>query len=606
MPFLPTDQSELKSPLDIILVTGDAYIDHPSFGPVLIARYLEAHGFSVGIIAQPDWKSDRDFLRLGRPRLFFGVSAGNLDSMVANYTADKKIRRNDMYSPNNEAGHRPDRAAIVYTNKIKQLFPGVAVVLGGVEASLRRFAHYDYWSDLVRRPILFDAKADYLVYGMGEKAILEIAEQLKKSQSSRGAGQNPKSQHGINYINNSAIIVKDISQYKDAVMLPSYEEVAADKRQYAEAFRLFYTEGRKRRPRVIIQPCLGRFLVVFPPKSLSVAEFENLFTLPFMRLPHPMYKGCPIPAWDFVKFSTVSHRGCFGGCSFCAIAQHQGKYVVSRGLESIKKEVKEIIMRQPGFKGQILDIGGPTSNMYGLTCSKPEGCTRASCIYPAICKNLGTEQNAGAVQNTGQRLQAPARQLLSSIRQIAGIKNVFVNSGVRYDLALLDEEYLEELVQHHVSGQLSVAPEHLCEEVLLVMGKPSFNKFLEFKDKFEKLSGLAGRRQFVLPYFIASHPGCTLSHALELALFLRKNHIRVEQVQNFTPTPMTPATCMYYTGLDPFTGKAVHVPKGEERSFQRALLQPQLEKNYRQVVKALKTLKKEKLIKYLTDGKTEH
>jgi uncharacterized radical SAM protein YgiQ len=564
--FLPVSKEEINGQLDIIIVTGDAYIDHPSFGPVLIARYLEAHGFSVGIIAQPDWKKDEDFLKLGKPCLFFGVSAGNLDSMVANYTADKKVRRTDMYTPGNIGGKRPDRATIVYTNKLKSLFPGVPIVLGGVEASLRRFAHYDYWDDEVRRPLLFDAKADHLVYGMGEKGILGIAKGER-------AG-------------NTAVIVKDISLYPDALVLPSYEEVAADKKKYAEAFKLYYTEGRKKKPRTIIQPCQGRYLVVFPPENLTSAELDGLFSLPFARAPHPSYKK-PIPAWDFVRFSTVSHRGCFGGCSFCAISQHQGKYITSRSLGSIKQEIKETMLKDPGFKGNILDVGGPTANMYGMECTREGGCIRASCIYPTVCKDLKVSLK-------------PALGLLREVRTIPGVKKLFIGSGIRYDLALLDDEYLEELVKHHVSGQLSVAPEHICEEVLLMMGKPKAEKFLAFKDKFEKLSKKHGKKQFIVPYFIASHPGSTLKHALELALFLKKNKIRVEQVQNFTPTPMTVSTCMYYTGLDPFTGKPVHVPRGEERSFQKALLQPQLAKNYRLAVKALKTLKRTDLVKQLT------
>jgi uncharacterized radical SAM protein YgiQ len=576
--FLPVSQNDLKkrglTQLDIILVTGDAYIDHPSFGPVLIARYLEANGFSVGIIAQPDWKKDEDFLVLGKPRLFFGVSAGNLDSMVANYTADKKVRRADMYTPGNVGGKRPDRAAIVYTSKLKALFPGIPVVLGGVEASLRRFAQYDYWDDKVRHSLLFDAKADFLVYGMPEKGILSLAENFQRQTTNFKT--NP----------NTAIITKNISDYPDALILPSYEEVAADKKKYAEAFKLYYTEGRKRHPRVMIQPCQERYLVVFPPESLTSKELDSLFELPFVRAPHPSYRA-PIPAWNFVKFSTVSHRGCFGGCSFCAISQHQGKYITSRSLASIKQEIKAVIMQQQGFKGQIFDVGGPTSNMYGMKCHKEEGCTRASCIYPVVCPDLDVSLK-------------PALKLLKEVREIPGVKNLFVGSGVRYDLALLDDDYMEELVKQHVSGQLSIAPEHICEEVLLMMGKPKTAKFLEFKDKFEKLSAKHGKKQFLVPYFISSHPGSTLKHALELALFLKKNRIRIEQVQNFTPTPMTVSTCMYYTGLDPFTGRPVHVPRGEERSFQRALLQPALASNYRLVVKALKQLHREDLTRALT------
>jgi uncharacterized radical SAM protein YgiQ len=570
--FLPVKKGRQ---LDIIMVTGDAYVDHPSFGPVLIARYLESKGFTVGIIAQPDWAKDDDFLELGPPRLFFGVSAGNLDSLVANYTAGKKVRRNDMYSPGNEAGHRPDRATIVYTNKLKALFPGVPVVLGGVEASLRRFAHYDYWDDKVRRPLLFDAKADYLVYGMAEKGILGIAEKLKS--------QKLKVKSNVN----TAIIEKDISEYKDALVLPSYEEVAADKKKYSEAFKLFYLEGRKKKPRTIVQPCQGRYLVVFPPENLTPAELDGLFALPFVRAPHPMYGEKEIPAWGFVRFSTLSHRGCFGGCSFCAISQHQGKYITSRSLGSIKKEIQEQIIPQADFTGNILDVGGPTSNMYGMACRREGGCTRASCIYPTVCPDLDASLK-------------PSLALLREVRGLPGVKRLFIGSGIRYDLALRDEEYLAELVQYHVGGQLSIAPEHICEEVLLMMGKPKADKFLEFKDKFEQLSKKHGKKQFLVPYFISSHPGSTLEHALELALFLKKEGIRIEQVQNFTPTPMTVSTCMYYTGLDPFTGKPVHVPKGEERSFQKALLQPQLKSNYRLVAKALKLLGRTSLLKKLT------
>ncbi|KAF0134249.1 MAG: hypothetical protein FD145_761 [Candidatus Saganbacteria bacterium] len=574
--FLPTNKSDLQKrgidQLDIIMITGDAYIDHPSFGPVLIARYLEDKGFSVGIIPQP--KSDEDFNKLGRPKLFFGISSGNLDSMVSHYTADKKIRRTDMYSPNNEAGRRPDRATIVYTNKVKALFLGAKVVLGGVEASLRRFAHYDYWDDKVRRSIIFDAKADFLVYGMAERGILEIAKSLEGKTESA-------------LYHNTAIITKDISHLKNYLILPSYEDVSSDKNKYAEAFKLYYTEGRKKHPRAIIQPCQGRYLVVFPPENLSQEKFEALFTLPFVRAPHPMYKGKKIPAWDFVKYSTVSHRGCFGGCSFCAISQHQGKYILSRSVESIKQEIKNEIIPQDDFTGQILDAGGPTSNMFGMSCKSEEGCTRASCIYPTQCKNLDASLK-------------PSIKLLREIRGLPGIKKISIGSGIRYDLALLDDEYIEEIVKHHVAGQLSVAPEHICEEVLLMMGKPKKEKFLEFEEKFMALSKRHGKKYFLVPYFISSHPGSTLQHALELTLFLKKNHIKIEQVQNFTPTPMTVSTCMYYTGIDPFTGKKVHVPKGEERSFQRALLQPQLEKNYRQVVKALKQLRRGDLIKPLT------
>ncbi|OGC07714.1 YgiQ family radical SAM protein [candidate division WOR-1 bacterium RIFOXYA2_FULL_36_21] len=575
MPFLPIDKSEIKGQLDIIIVTGDAYIDHPSFGPVVIARNLEAHGFSVGIIAQPNWKEDKDFLKLGKPRIFFGIAAGNLDSMVANYTADNKIRRTDMYTPDNKGGKRPDRATIVYTNKIKQLFPDSMVILGGVEASLRRFAHYDYWSNKVRRSILFDSKADLIVYGMGENAIVEVA---------NVRGQNLELLH----LSNTAIILKDISQLKEYLILPSFEEVSTDKKKYVEAFKLYYLEGRKRYPRIIVQPCQGRYLVVFPPQVMTSHELETVFKLPYMYEAHPSYKDHKIPAWDFVKFSTISHRGCFGGCSFCAISQHQGKYIVSRSQKSIEDEVKNIIMKRKDFRGTILDIGGPTANMYMMECSKKEGCTRASCIYPAICPHLKNSHK-------------PLINLLKSVRNIPGVKHLFSNSGIRYDLAMQDPEYIKELVEHHVSGQLSVAPEHVCEEVLLTMGKPGVEKFESFKKEFDKISKQSEKKQYLIPYFIASHPGATLEHALKLALFLKKNHMKIEQVQNFTPTPMTVSTCMYYTGIDPFTGKQVYVPKGEERTFQRALLQPYLQKNKREIIKALTNLGKRDLIQILLE-----
>lgn len=579
MPFLPINKSEIKEQLDIIIITGDAYIDHPSFGPIVIARYLEAHGFSVGIISQPNWKNDSDFLKLGKPRLFFGISAGNLDSMVANYTADKKTRRTDMYSEDNKGGLRPDRATIVYTNKIKQLFKYSYVILGGVEASLRRFAHYDFWDDKVRRSILFDSKADLLVYGMGEKSIVEAAKLL---------ALNPHKNTKIetHQIPNTAIILKDISHLKDYVMLPSFNEVSTNKQKYSEAFKLFYSEGRKKHPKTIIQQCEGRFLVVYPPNIMNSHEFEEIFRLPFMYEPHPMYKNKKIPAWDFVKFSTISHRGCFGGCSFCAISQHQGKYIVSRSQKSIEEEIKNIISKRPDFKGTILDIGGPTANMYGMDCLKEEGCSKPSCIYPRICKNLNVSHK-------------PLIKLLQSVRTMPGIKHVFSNSGIRYDLALTDPEYIEELVKSHVGGQLSIAPEHICEEVLLVMGKPKLEEFLKFKGLFDKFSKKHNKEQYLIPYFIASHPGSTLNHALTLALFLKKNRLKIEQVQNFTPTPMTASTCMYYTGIDPFSGKKIHIPKGEERSLQKALIQPHLKKNKRQVIKALTILKRRDLINYL-------
>jgi uncharacterized radical SAM protein YgiQ len=608
MPFLPNSKTDLKKPgeqLDIIIVSGDAYIDHPSFGAAVIARSLEAAGFTVGIIDQPDWKKNTDdlnqsdFAKLGKPKLFFGVTAGNLDSMVANYTADKKIRRTDMYSPNNEAGHRPDRATIVYTNKIKQLFPDSFVLLGGVEGSLRRFAHYDFWDDKVRRSILFDSKADLLVYGMAEVAIVEVAKRLKMLADRQTNQASVKlsnlfltsyCEQGLEPIANTVAITKQLppsaNDPKEAITLPSFEEVQADKDKYLQAFKLYNTEGRKKHPRVIIQPCQGRYLVVFPPKTMTTVELDNIFKLPFTRAPHPKYAKTPIPAWDFVKFSTISHRGCFGGCAFCAISEHQGKYIVSRSEKAIEDEIINVIMKQKDFTGTILDVGGPSANMYRMECKKSDGCTRESCIYPDFCPNLDASHK-------------PLIKLFRDLRRIPGIKHIFSNSGIRYDLALKDDEYIKELVENHVSGQLSVAPEHICEEVLLLMRKPKLSVFKQFQDKFKEYSQRVGKEQYLIPYFISSHPGTTLSDALQLSLYLINNHLKVEQVQNFTPTPMTPATTMYYTGKDPATGKTIHIPKGEERTLQKALLQPHLDKNKREVIKALTILKKRNLIKTL-------
>lgn len=578
--FLPTTLAEAKAlgwdTLDIILVSGDAYIDHPSFGTALIGRYLEAHGFKVGIIPQPDWTSVESFKVLGKPNLFFCVSAGNLDSMVNNYTADKKPRRNDMYSPNNEAGKRPDRASIVYSNKIREAYKDIRIVLGGVEASLRRFTHYDFWADQARRPLILDAKADISLYGLSEKAILQLAEDFRRGVSWENLQQPP----------NSTMVQSSIENLPSKVLLPPVEEALADKMKFAESFARYYHEGRKKYPRPIVEPFQKKYLVTTPPDNLNGKELDELFFLPFQRGPHPRYKGQKIPAWDFVRFSTISHRGCFGGCTFCAISQHQGKQIITRSEESILKELETIITKDPEFKGTILDIGGPTANMYSMSCSTPEECVRNSCLYPAICPQLKTSH---------RRLKT----LLQRAQKLPGVKKVLTNSGIRYDLALLDQEYMEQVFTHHVGGQLSVAPEHICDSVLKVMNKPSIKLYEEFLQAFRQFNKHHGLKQFIVPYFISSHPGTTLADMLELALYLKKQHIKVEQVQNFTPTPMTIATTMYYTGLDPFTKKPVHVPKGEERAFQKALLQPQLESNRRQLIKALKILQREDLLSAL-------
>ncbi|GBR75937.1 YgiQ family radical SAM protein [Candidatus Termititenax persephonae] len=566
--------------LDVILVSGDAYVDHPSFGTALIGRYLEAHGFKVGIIPQPDWKNPQSIAVLGRPNLFFCVSAGNIDSLVNNYTADKKPRRTDMYSPDNEAGHRPDRASIVYTSLLKQVYKNVPVVLGGVEASLRRFVHYDYWDDKPRRSLLLDSKADLLLYGMSEKATLCIAEHLRAGNQWADLPQPP----------NSTQAHKTLAAVPaDRLVLPAAETALQDKKIFAEHFASYFREGRKKKPRVIVEPYPDRFLVTTPPDNLTGREVDALFFLPFARAPHPRYQAQKIPCYDFVRFSTITHRGCFGGCAFCAISQHQGRQIISRTEESILQELREIISPDKDFQGTVFDLGGPTANMYGMSCRSSQECLKNSCLYPKICPHL-------------QATHARQKALLSRARKLPGIKKILLNSGIRYDLALLDPEYLGLLFTHHVGGQLSLAPEHICENVLAVMGKPSYHLYVKFLNKFLAFNREHHVQQYIVPYFISAHPGCTLSDALQLALYLHEHHLRLEQAQNFTPTPMTAATTMYYTGLDPFTKKPIHVPKGEERAFQKALLQPHLPKNYRQVAKALKLLQREDLLKTLTQA----
>lgn len=583
--FLPINLTEAKKigwdELDIIMISGDAYIDHPSFGAPLIGRYLEAHGFKVGIIPQPGIKNIENFKVLGKPKLFFSVSAGNLDSMVNNYTADKKIRRTDMYSPDNEGGKRPDRASIVYANKLREAFKDIHIVLGGVEASLRRFTHYDYWDDKPRRPLILDAKADISFYGMSEKGILDLAQQLRAGKTWKELRQPA----------NSTMVFYSIDNLKGPLVLPSVEKTIADKTSYAESFALYYPEGRKKNPRAIVEPYQKKFLVTTPPDNLSGEELDKLFFLPFQRAQHPSYGTKKIPAFGFVRFSTITHRGCFGGCSFCAISQHQGKTIISRTPESVLKELTEVIGQDPEFTGNILDLGGPTANMYGMICKSEKECTRQSCLYPQICGHLNTSHEK-------------LKKLLDAARKLPKIKKVFVNSGVRYDLALRDPEYMDMLFRHHVGGQLSVAPEHVCDSVLKVMHKPAFKYYEEFLTRFKEFNKKNDKKQFLIPYFISSHPGTTLNDMLELTLYLHKNKIKVEQVQNFTPTPMTIATTMYYTGIDPFTKQQVHIPKGEERALQKAILQPHLEKNFRQVAKALKILNRRDLLRTLTADKS--
>lgn len=578
--FLPTNKDEMKlrgwDSVDIILISGDAYVDHPSFGAALIGRYLESHGYKVGLIPQPDWTKDEDFLVLGKPNLYFAISAGNLDSMVANMTSEKKKRKMDMYTPDNQPGKRPNMATIVYSNMIRKLYPGVPIILGGIEASLRRISYYDYWSNKLRRSLIFDARADLLAYGMCEKAMVEIGERLRDGVSLDGIG--------------NTVAIKDELPYEEYLELSSYEKWKEDKALYAKESLIHEQEYARKQPRIVVQPCQNKYVVINPPDPLNSEQLGNLFFLPFQRAAHPRYKK-PIPAYSFVKDSVLSHRGCYGGCSFCTLGLHQGKFIVTRSEESICREVSEVISKDEDFKGNILDVGGPSANMYGSECTSKEGCKRLSCVVPSICKHLKMDHEREL-------------KLLRKVKSLPGIKRVFVNSGIRYDMAITCDKYIDEITANYVSGQMSVAPEHIKDSVLRLMNKPSFTKYLEFKKKFDMSNKKAGKKQFVIPYFISSHPGCTLQDMYDVAMYMKKNNLKVEQVQNFLPIPMTLSSTMYYTGIDPFSGKHIHIAKGEERLMQRALLQPYLKSNHRLVRTALKRIGKEKDFAFLTGSKS--
>ncbi|VVB90751.1 Ribosomal protein S12 methylthiotransferase RimO [uncultured archaeon] len=561
---------------DVILATGDAYVDHPSFGAAIIGRVLWDAGFTVGIIAQPDWKSDVDFKKLGKPRLFFGVTSGNVDSLVNNYTANLKIRSDDVYSPGGQGGLRPNRATIVYSDKLHSIFPDTPIILGGIEASLRRFAHYDYWSDSVRRSILADAPANILVFGMGERQVVEISARLSK-------GENIKE---ITDVAGTVIKIEPgrwrTFCHEGYVEIPSFTEVSQHKMLYAKAFNMHYKEQDPVRGRPVAQAHPKTVIIQNKPAMpLSTEELDHVYELPFTRMAHPSYKK-PIPALAPVKFSIVSHRGCFASCSFCALTHHQGRIVQSRSIESLVREVKRLA-KMPDFKGIIQDVGGPTANMYSMHCKQWEtkgACADKICTHP-ICKNLDTSH---------QRLI----EMLRRLREIQGVRKVFIGSGIRYDLVLADSSgYLSELCEHHVSGQLKVAPEHVSDRVTEMMHKPSRAVFDEFRKKFSAQNKKLGRKQYLIPYFMSGHPGCTVKDMVELAEYIRDNNLYTEQVQNFTPTPMTASTCMYHTGINPFTMKEVHVAKGREKRIQRALLRYKDDKNYGFVREGLKMVGRE-------------
>jgi len=562
---------------DIILISGDAYVDHPSFGVPLLARVLWDAGFTVGIIAQPDWKSHQDFTTLGAPRLFFGISSGNVDSMVNNFTPNLKRRSNDAYSPGG-VPRRPDRASIVYTNCVHAIFPNIPIILGGIEASLRRFAHYDYWQDRVRQAILADAPADLLIFGMGERPITEVAKMLSH-------GEPVSSVHDIP----GTAYRTELAGWRDRcpedfVELPGFTEVAADKNAYARAFSLHYSEQDPIRGRPVVQPHPKTVVIQNPPaRPLLPEELDRVYELPFSRRSHPSYTK-PVPALEPVQFSITTHRGCFGACSFCALTHHQGRVVQSRTPGSVIREIERII-KMPEYKGIIQDVGGPTANMYGLSC--PRWKTQGACPEKQCgpsCPSLDTSHTFQC-------------DLLRKIRELPKIKKAFIGSGIRFDLVLADDSsYLEDICEHHISGHLKIAPEHIVDSVTQNMNKPGRVVFEKFRRQFEFIQQGKKKRQYILPYFMSGHPGCKIGDMIDLAVYIQANRLYTEQVQDFTPTPMSVSTCMYYTGLNPFTMEPVHVPKGREKRIQRALMQYRDPKNRSLVIEGLKACGRDDLL----------
>lgn len=545
--------------LDVILFSGDAYVDHPSFGAAVIGRILEAEGLKVAIVPQPNWRDDlRDFKKLGKPRLFFGVSPGCMDSMVNKYTANKRIRHEDAYTPDGRTDMRPDYPSIVYTKILKQLFPGVPVFLGGIEASMRRLTHYDYWEDRVRPSILLDSGADLLMYGMGEKTVVEIARKIERGEPLTDTPQ-------IAYLTNN------IEQQETDIILFSHEECVKDKKKEAANFRHIEEESNKWSAQRILQRTGKQIVVVNPPyPPMTEAELDHSFDLPYTRLPHPKYKGKRIPAYDMIKFSINLHRGCFGGCAFCTISAHQGKFIVSRSKESILKEVKKVI-QMPDFKGYLSDLGGPSANMYrmhGKNLELCKKCKRPSCAHPSVCRNLNNDHR-------------PLLDIYHAVDALPGIKKSFIGSGVRYDLLLhrneneeinkANQQYTKELITKHVSGRLKVAPEHTSDDVLYLMRKPSFKLFEEFKKIFDRINTQENLRQQIIPYFISSHPGCKEEDMAELAVITKKLDFHLEQVQDFTPTPMTVSTETWYTGFHPYTLEPVFSARTQREKLAQRL-----------------------------------
>ncbi len=583
LPPLPANRAEMDArgwdAVDVVLVSGDAYVDHPAFAMGILGRVLEAAGFRVAILSQPDWKSADPWRTFGRPRLFFGISAGNMDSMINHYTANKKVRNDDAYSPGGRIGLRPDRATMPYCQRAREAFPGVPVIAGGVEASLRRLAHYDYWSDTVKRSILLDSKADLVVFGMGEQPIVEIARRMASGETVRDL----RDMRGVAY----ALGAKEQPPV-EAIVLPSFQEIKADRVAFARATRIIHQETNPLNAKALVQ-FHDRQAVVANPPGLPISEedMDRVYGLPYTRRPHPMYQGEKIPAFETVKDSVTIMRGCFGGCTFCSITAHQGRIIQSRSKESVLTELTRM-GQDPSFSGVVSDIGGPTANMYQMRCTRPEveaKCKRLSCVHPKVCKLLGTDHG-------------PLVELMREGREVPGIRKVFVASGIRMDLAQRSPEYMEELAAHHVGGHLKVAPEHTDPDVLKRMKKPDQADYAGFADAFKDASAKAGKpKQYLVPYYIASHPGSDLDAMIDLALFLKRNGYKPDQVQDFIPAPFDIATCMYHTGLDPFTGEEVYTAKHlRDRKLQRALLQFFKPENYFEVREALQKAGRQDLI----------
>ncbi len=636
-PFLPMSRAEMAAlgweQCDLIIVTGDAYIDHPSFGMALVGRLLEAQGFKVGVIAQPDWRSKADFQALGPPRLYFGVTAGNMDSMVNHYTSDRRLRSDDAYSPDGEAGRRPDRALLVYAQRCREAYPGVPVILGGIEASLRRIAHYDYWSDKVRRSALVDAKAEMLIFGNAERALVEVSQRLAAGEDIRSITEvrgtaimrrgppegwtlvdasrvdrpgNPTPPEdpyavrspGCNQSPPSLRLeplagMERSPRSRTCLRLPSYEQVVADPVLYAQASRVLHLETNPGNARALLQGHGDRDVWLNPPPwPLTTVEMDRIYELPYARRPHPSYGAARLPAWEMIRFSVTIMRGCFGGCTFCSITEHEGRIIQSRSEASVVREIGQLAERTPGYTGVISDLGGPTANMYRLACRDPRieaACRRLSCVHPGICPNLNTDHE-------------PLIRLYRRVRRLPEVRKVFIASGVRYDLAVRSPDYVRELASEHVGGYLKIAPEHTEPGPLAAMMKPGLGAYEAFKELFDRYSREAGKEQYLIPYFISAHPGTRDEDMLQLALWLKRNRLRLDQVQAFLPTPLALATAMYHSGLNPLRpirrdNEPLYIPRGErQRRLHKALLRYHDPENWPLLRSALKRMGRADLI----------